>query len=111
MITSKTTIGVSIGSVLALASSIWLFTGKAHGYITAIEANTVAISMLATSVELGRIGDDIGDIKKEVRELKRELRRDPENDLIIDQISDLEDELEELIHLYDCLADGNAVCQ
>jgi uncharacterized membrane protein YgaE (UPF0421/DUF939 family) len=111
MITSKTTIGVSIGSVLALASTIWLFTGKAHGYITAIEANTVAISLLATSVELARIGDDIGDIKKEIRELKRDLRHDPDNDLIIDQIEDLEDELEELEKLYSCLAAGNKVCK
>ena len=111
MLTSKTTIGVSIGTVMAIAVGAWTGIGTVHGWVTAIEANTSAISMLATSVELGRIGDDIGDIKKEIRALKRDLRNDPENDLIIDQIADLEDELEELIHLYDCLAEGNAVCK
>jgi hypothetical protein len=104
--------GGGIAAVIAAVGTwAWAATGDIHGYIQQITANTEAIQMVSTSLKLGRVNDEIADLKRERRELRRELRDDPENDLILEQIEVIDDELEELEKVRECIMKGGEVCE
>lgn len=110
-LTKNTIFGCSIGSALALIVAVWILSSEVRAWMDKIEANTSAIAMLAMTVDLRGVNDEIGDLKKELRELYRALRYDPENDLILDQIADVEDAIEELENIRDCILAGNPRCE
>jgi len=106
-------VGVKISLTALLALILWASgaSWKVFGYVQMIAANTVAIQNVAKSLELGRVSDEIGDLRKERRELDRKFRREPDNDMLYDQIEEIKDELKELEHQRECIEDpGRKVC-
>lgn len=106
------TVRISLGLIAALLVWVSGATWKAYGYVTTIAANTMAIQQVATSLELGRVNDEIGDLRKERRDLKRKYGRDPDNELLSEQLDEIADEIEELEHQRDCIEDPTRrVCE
>jgi DNA-binding transcriptional regulator GbsR (MarR family) len=123
MITENSKVTVSVGILRTVAATIlalliWMAgaSWKVYGYVQTLSANTIAIQNVATSLELGRVNDEIGDLRKEMRDLQRKYSRDPEdediNELISEQIEEIEDEIMELEHQRDCIEDPyREVCE
>lgn len=110
-LSKDTGIRVSLGLVVAIILYLGSASWKVFGYVATIAANTVAIQNIAKSLELGRLGDEIGDLRKEKRELNRELRKEPDSDILYDQLDEIQDEIEELEHERDCVEDPDkTVC-
>jgi hypothetical protein len=110
-ISPDTTVKINLGLIVIIL--IWAFgvSWKAYGYVTAISTNSAAIQSVSTSLKVGRISDEIGDLKRERRNLSRDLRDDPQNELLADQIAEIDDEIEELERKLKCVTEGNKVCE
>ena len=112
IVSRNSVFGISLGTFFLVVGAIWVSAEKVQGYIVQIDANTVAIQLVAKSLKLGRLDDEIADLKSERRDLNRELRRDPENDLIIEQLEEIEDEIEALGLIRECVIEPNGrVCE
>ncbi len=110
-ITRNTVVSTSLATIVAVAWAMWLFMGDLQGYMNQIVSNTMAIQSLAKAVEVGRVSDEIGDLRREKRELKRALRKDPENDLIMDQLEDIEDSIENKTIIKACILSNQQDCE
>lgn len=110
MINKNTVVGISIGTLGSVLVGMWLLVAEVHAWVSKIEANTNAIAMLSSDVKLSRVYDMIGDLRRERRGLIRDLELQPEDRVIQQQIEDVEDEIEMLERVLDCLMAGNDNC-
>ncbi len=110
-LTKDTGVKLSIATLLAVL--IWMggASWKVFGYVQTIAANTMAIQSVSHSLKVGRISDELGDLRRERRNLKRALRTDPNDELLMDQIEEIEEEIEVLKEKLECATDGNRVCE
>ncbi len=109
-ISKDSSVRLSIATLLAVL--IWMggASWKVFGYVQTIAANTMAIQEVAKSLKVGRLADEIGDLKRERRGLKRDLRKDPENDILPEQIDEVEDELEDKTDKLKCVIKDIEIC-
>ena len=101
LLNKKTIISTSVGTLMAVAVGIYTVSDKVQATVFQVAANVVSIQ----SLELRAVLKDIAYLKKEQRELNRELRGNPNDDNIIEDIEEVEDELEALELVRDCLLD------
>ncbi len=112
MVLTKDT-GVKLSIATLLAVLIWMggASWKVFGYVQTIAANTVAIQSVSKSLQIGRLTDEIGDLRREKRNLKRVSRKDPTDELLKDQLVEIDDEIEVLKEKLECVTDGNRICE
>jgi len=108
LLNKKTIVSTSIGTLMALSGGIYIASEKVNATVFQVAANVLSIQ----SLEVRAIQSDIALLKKEERELRRELRGDPENEYILIDLEEVEDELEELELVRECMLDPEQeVCQ
>ena len=101
LLNKKTIVSGSIGTLMALSGGIYVASEKVQATVFQVAANSVSIQ----SLEVRAIQSDIALLKKEQRELRRELRNDPENDYVLEDLEEVEDELEALELVRECMLD------
>ena len=110
MITKQTMVGVSVGSLAALLASMWLVVSEVQSWVGQISDNTQALAELSRDVKLSRVYDMIGDLRSERRDLRRILEARPNDRVVLDQIEEIDDEIQLLEKILDCLLTGGKDC-
>jgi hypothetical protein len=114
----NTVLSVSLGTLGGVAFVMWQAFGVYDGLTDSVYSNTEAtkknsqqLAEVVHSLEMSRIDRRIDNAKKELRQIERWLRDDPEDDILLDQRDDLEDEIERLDKIRDCLLAGHESCE
>jgi len=104
----KTIVSTSIGTLMAAAGGMWVVSGELQAAAAQIAMNTQSIQQL----ELRSVNSEIARLKTERRSLNRQARQYPNNTLLIEQLEEVQDEIDALIVVRDCMIDPTKeVCQ
>ena len=99
LLNKKTIVSGSIGTLMALSGGIYVASEKVQAAVFQISANASSIH----SLEVRIIKAEIALLKKEQRELRSELREDPENEYVMEDLEEVDDELEALELVRECM--------
>jgi len=98
-------ITASLGGIVAALGLIWSVTSSVVALAAQVNHNTDSVQAIVQSLELSRISDTLGDLKKDRRDLKKELRADPDSPDIEADIDEIEDSIDDAIMMKECILD------
>jgi len=108
MISKKTVISTSVGTIMACASGLWVIAADFNTAVAQIESNKKSIQ----SLEIRAIDSELTMLRKERRELNRMLREHPVDSNLLEDQEEVDDEIAELTEIRACLIDSTKeVCK
>ena len=117
-LSKNTKLTASIGTIVGVVAFMWASFQTADAYIDMIVTNAESVQILKAGLRLNTLDDQIGDLKRERREVREKIREldpvtdDADIDAYEGDIDEIEDELERLIHIRECVIKMEAkVCE
>jgi flagellar motility protein MotE (MotC chaperone) len=108
LLSKKTIVSGSIGSLVALAGGIYVASDKVQATVYQVAANTQSIE----SIKINRVREFIADLKKERRSIRRELRQDHNDPELLEELEEVNDAIKAAEMLLECMLDPETeVCE